>query len=425
MNAVTQGSELPFERVGPYELIRTIGRGNLGTVYLARDPGMDVEVALKVFDLEAMHAETAETAKKTLTEKARACERLIHENVAGILSTSMDGEQPFIAMQRVFNGRSLVRYCEPDSRLPLEDVVRIIRACAVGLHFAHTRGVIHGDIKPRNILLGVGFEPKLVDFGLSELMRSDEKQSPRYLSPEHIKHRDIGPASDVFNLGVVLYELIVGRHPFKAATFDRQSKRIINSRHVRVRKVRSDVPKELQTITNRCLAKSAANRYETAAHLAADLDVVLDMMAASSTSVARQLLLDSVRDLDCFSGMSEQDLKETLHHCSVHRFRPGDEIIAVGDEANCFYVVVDGEVGIRREEVFEITHLEEGECVGEVGALTGKARTATVIAMDRCTLISVPMSFVHNGPMSCQIHLKNALLDSLAWRLANALDSVC
>jgi serine/threonine protein kinase len=323
------------------------------------------------------------------------------------------------------NGCSLACYCDPDNRLPLDDAVRIIKSCAVGVHFAHSRGLIHRDVKPRNILLGVGFEPKLSDFGLSVLLPEGELVSPRYRSPEQINQRPLGVQTDIFNLGVVLYQLIVGRHPFSGTNEDELSHNVCRSRHVRVRTVRSDVPKELQTITNRCLAKSPANRYETAMHLAADLDVVLDIMAASTSSISRRKLLDKVKALPYFKAFSERELDETLHHCAVHNFRPGDEVISVGDEADCFYIVVEGEVGLRREEAFEISHLGPGECVGEVGALTGLPRSTTVIALDRCTLLSVPMSFFDEGPMACQLRIKDALLRGLARRMAEQLESVC
>ena len=418
-------SSAPGPRVGPYELLGALGRGNLGTVYLARNPSLDVEVALKLFDPEAVTMMPRDTALRVFEAQARLAQRLIHGAITGVLGVAADEEVPYLVMQRVYNGRSLARYCEASERLPLEDVVRIVRACALALDFAHDHGVIHRDVKPRNILLEVGLEPKLVDFGFSILVDGQGEVSPRYQSPEQIRQKLVGPQTDLFNLGVILYELIAGRHPFEAPTYAEQLERTVSARHVRIRKLRSDIPQELQTITNRCLAKRAGNRYPSAAHLAADLEVVLDVMAAASKGTARQRAYDKVRALETFASFSTQELNETLHHCTMHKFRPGDEVIAVGDEAACVYIVVEGEVGVRREEAFEIVHLGEGECVGEVGALTKMPRTATVIALDRCTLLSVPMAFLDQGPAACQLHLKNLFLRSMAQRMADALGSVC
>ena len=413
------------KRIGPYELIHPLGRGNLGTVYAAREAGSEAELAVKVLDLEMVSNLPRETALRMVQAEVGAAERLSHGNIAGVLSMVADAQTPYIVMQRVYNGRSLSRYCQSENLLPLEAVTRIVHGCAQGLHHAHERGLVHGDVKPRNILLGVGLEPKLVDFGLSVLVPNDARRSPRALTPEHLKERAIDVRSDIFNLGVVLYQMMVGRHPFEGDTLDAIRGHIATGRHVRVRKLRSDVPQELQTITNRCLAKRPGNRYANALHLAADLEVVLDILAASSSATVRQRVNGLARNLSCFAEFTDHELEELLHSAAVHRFRSGDEIIAAGDRAPCVYFVLEGEVGIRREEVFEMSHLGAGECVGELGALTGKPRTATVIALDRCTLISVPLSFLEEGPVGCRLHLQSYLLRTLAARMVESQGAVC
>jgi len=415
---------VPGSRLGPFELGKRLGQGNLGPVYLAHD--RDAEVAVKLFfPDEATCSLPRATALRIFEAQARAAEGLVHRGVTGVLGVSLEPPIPYLVMQRIYNGRSLARYCEPGGLLPVDDAVRIVKRSADALHYAHEQGVLHRDVKPRNVLLGVGLEPKLTDFGLSVLVTGQGGRSPCYRAPEQLLGREAGAASDIFSLGVVLYQLLTGRHPFDAPTPEALNERIRRERHVRLRKLRSDVAQELQTITNRCLAKRPANRYRTAAHLAADLDVVLDVLAASRSGRLKAKLQRQLRALPLFEPFSDAAAVETLHHCMVHRFRAGDEIIAEGDEAPCFYVVVDGEVGIRRGDSFEIENVERGAFVGEVGALTGRPRSATVIALDRCTLLSVPVAFLQSGPAECQLALKDALLRVLAERAAEGQDHFC
>ena len=131
-----------------------------------------------------------------------------------------------------------------------------------------------------------------------------------------------------------------------------------------------------------------------------------------------------VRRLEQFSDFSEQELKETVLNSTYCTFKPGDEIIAKGDTASCLYIVIDGEVGVRRDAL-DFINLGPGECVGEIGAITGEPRTATVVALDRCGLLSIPTSFLDNGPVMCQLHLKNLLLRTLARRFAGSQSTLC
>jgi serine/threonine protein kinase len=232
------------QQFGRYTVIRPIGVGSLGRVYLARDEMSEQTVALKVFDPPARDA-----AERLFMSEARLASQLRHPNIATIHEVGHEQGVPYVAMECVFNGRSLARHCESSAdRLPLEDTIRIVRACANGLQHAHERGVVHKDVKPRNILLDVGLVPKLVDFGFSvvgNLMRGGPNASlagSRYQAPEQLLDHTVGTQADIFSLGVVLYELLAGRHPFDGSGIDERREQVLRVRHTPVRKFRSDAP---------------------------------------------------------------------------------------------------------------------------------------------------------------------------------------
>jgi CRP-like cAMP-binding protein len=177
-------------------------------------------------------------------------------------------------------------------------------------------------------------------------------------------------------------------------------------------------------ITDRCLAKEPSDRYSTALHLEANLEVAADQLAISSSGAAKRKVFKRVRTLPLFSKFSERELKETVISSTVRTFRAGDEIIANGDTATCIYVIIDGEVGVKRHAM-EFFNLGPGEYFGELGALTGLPRTITVVALDRCALLAIPASFLDEGPPACQLLLKTTLTRDLALRLARSGGGVC
>ena len=231
------------EHYGPYRVSRRIASGALGSVYMARHTSSDRPYAVKVFEpTELGRGMTLETAQRLFVAEIREAQAMNHPHIAQIHEIGIEKGVPFAAMECVQNGRSLHRYCSArDQRLPLDDVIRIIGRCADALQYAHERGVVHRDIKPRHVLLDVGLEPKLIDFGLAVLgpqegtLESEHGTPSRYLSPEQIAGAaPAGKQADMFSLGVVLYELLAGTHPFKATSLAEHRALVVGTRHTQV-----------------------------------------------------------------------------------------------------------------------------------------------------------------------------------------------
>lgn len=275
----TGGGVAPGERLhyfGEYELIEEIGAGGMGVVWLARQIKLNRTVALKM--VRSGLLASPDEVRRFLVE-AEAAARLQH---AGIVSIHEIGEyegQHFFTMDFV-EGRSLAALLREK---PLEPrrATELLRAVAEAVAYAHGRGILHRDIKPGNILLDERGQPRLTDFGLakmlsndSELTRSGEALgSPSYMPPEQAlgQSERMGVTSDVYSLGAVLYEMLTGRAPFRAATAVDTMRQVVSTEPVPPRKLNPAVPVELETIALRCLEKEPSRRYQSAQEVADEI----------------------------------------------------------------------------------------------------------------------------------------------------------
>ncbi len=260
-----------------YRVERFLGSGGMGTVYKAFDPSLDRWVALKF-----LHRNDASHTDRFLRE-ARAQARVSHPNVCQIHEVGEAEGRPYIAMQYI-DGRSLGELCEELTR---EDKARLIRDVAHAVHTAHRTGLVHRDLKPGNILLtrGEGGEihPYVVDFGLA--VAQDEVSlsrtgmisgTPAYISPEQAQGQPIDRRTDVYSLGIVLYELLAGAPPFTGGNLARILVQLVQEDAKPLRQVDPAIPEDLETIVAKCLEKDPSRRYGSARELAEDLDRFLD-----------------------------------------------------------------------------------------------------------------------------------------------------
>ncbi|MBI5367060.1 MAG: protein kinase, partial [Planctomycetes bacterium] len=262
----TQGA-----RVGRYRLLRELGRGGMGVVYEAEDAALGRRVALKLL----RGAAAPEIAR--FEREAHTAAALVHPNVAAVHEVGCDRGVHFIAMQLVV-GRTLAAL-PPGDR---ERAVRLVRDAARAVHYAHTRGVIHRDLKPHNLMVDESDRVYVMDFGLARSSAVPSRLSvsgaifgtPAYMPPEQAEGRAdaVGPASDVYGLGATLYELLTGRPPFDGADALAVLRRVVEEEPRPPRTLAPHVDRDLETIVLTCLAKEPARRYATAAALADDLE---------------------------------------------------------------------------------------------------------------------------------------------------------
>jgi serine/threonine-protein kinase len=289
------GAALP--RVPGYEILGELGSGGMGKVYKARDLALNRLVALKMI-LSGVHARSGELARFKV--EAEALARLHHPNIVQIYEVGECDGIPFLALEYVAGG-SLDRHLQ-GKPLPPRQAAELVRTLADAVQHAHKHGVVHRDLKLSNILLADGgtLEPRISDFGLAKkLDELGQTQtgavlgSPSYMAPEQAEGRirDIGPVTDVYALGAILYELLTGRPPFAAATMMETLEQVRVQEPEPPRRLVPQVPRELEAICLCCLEKEPARRYPSAQVLAEDLERFLngELVEARGSGVVGQL----------------------------------------------------------------------------------------------------------------------------------------
>jgi serine/threonine-protein kinase len=260
---------------GKYHLEQELGRGGMGVVYRARQVDLDRPVALKMVLSSQL---SSPDALERFKNEARAAAGLTHPHIVAVYEAGEHDGQPFFAMQYI-EGASLGERARLQ-RLTPEEAARIVCAVAEAVHHLHCNGILHRDLKPSNILLDATGHPYVTDFGLAKLLGGSHHTTtgaivgtPSYMSPEQAAGRkDLGPASDVYSLGAILYELLTGQPPLREDNPLDTLVQVLENEPIPPRRLRPEIPAELELICLRCLEKAPEERFASAQELAATLD---------------------------------------------------------------------------------------------------------------------------------------------------------
>lgn len=262
--------------LGRYEIVKELGRGAMGTVFLGKDPRINREVAIKTLRYEEIDAEQLAEVKKRFFREAEAAGKLSHPNIVTIYDVGEDYDIAYMAME-LLDGSDLAKYCRKESLLPAAEIIRVVSCVAGALDYAHANGIVHRDIKPANIMVLNNGEVKVADFGIARVMATSKTQTgvvlgtPSYMSPEQIAGKKVDGRSDLFSLGVVLYELLTGEKPFSGDSIATLMFNITSSPPPSIRDFAPNVPEKLVMIVEKLLSKDVEARYQTGKSLAEDL----------------------------------------------------------------------------------------------------------------------------------------------------------
>jgi serine/threonine protein kinase len=258
-----------------YEVLGVLGKGGMGVVYKARQRGLGRVVALKMI----LHAEHAgEQERQRFQVEAEAVARLQHPNIVQIYEVGEQRGLPYFSLE-FCPGGSLDKKLS-GTPLPAVEAAELVQKLALAMQAAHDKGILHRDLKPANVLLAEDGTLKITDFGLAKKLGEQGQTqtgaimgTPSYMAPEQAsgKSKEIGPAVDIYALGAMLYELLTGRPPFKAATALDTLLQVVSDEPVSARQLQPKVPKDLETVCHKCLQKDSRKRYASAAQLAEDL----------------------------------------------------------------------------------------------------------------------------------------------------------
>ncbi len=278
--------------LGRFQIIREIGRGAMGQVFLAKDPKIERNVAIKTVSLPpgTSDAESQEARQRFLRE-AQAAGKLLHPNIVTIFDVGDEGGVSFIAMEYI-EGTTLEAYTKAETLLPLSNVLDFITQAADALDYAHLNSVIHRDIKSANLMVMKDGTLKITDFGLAKNPASNLTQSgivmgtPSYIAPEQIQGKEIDGRSDLFSLGVVLYELLTGVRPFEAESISTVIYRVLYEDPRPPAAHNPALPPEVNLVLEKALAKSPEKRYSTGADLVVDLRKAFSSLPESALAAS-------------------------------------------------------------------------------------------------------------------------------------------
>ncbi len=284
---------------GRYRLEAKLGSGGMSTVYLARDQTLDRPVAVKV-----MHREMSEQADQLerFRQEARAVAKLSHPNVVAVIDAGEDGGHPYIVFEYV-EGETLKQRINRDGALAPQEAIAYAIEIARGLSMAHARNMVHRDIKPQNVLIDAEGRAKLTDFGISRQLEQDGMTATGrvlgttdYVSPEQAMGRKVDPRSDIYSLGVVLYEMLVGQVPFSADSQVGVAMKHVNEELPDVQRRRPDVSAAVALVVERATSKDPEQRYQQVGEMIDDLSTALEVEAAraGSTTGEATSVLDAV-----------------------------------------------------------------------------------------------------------------------------------
>jgi eukaryotic-like serine/threonine-protein kinase len=408
-------------RIGKYRIQRELGRGASSTVYLAFDEFYNSEVAIKVYQGGLPEDESVFTRKQFVNE-ASLVGRLSHPHIITLLDACADAEVSYVAMEYVPGG-NLRRYTTPGSLLPVSDVVEIAFKASGALDYAFRQGIVHRDIKPANMLLDQGTDVKLADFGAAFLRNSDTTQimrvgSPLYASPEQTAGQTLTHRSDMYSLGVVLYELLTGQRPFSGVSPDEAMVLASREPPPAPSSIRPELPPALDDIVLRMLSVDPADRHESWAELA------LDLARAGQFSPSQKGFLDSEK----FTALRKARLLEALDDGEVWslvrtakwRRVPSQYVVVREDEVgDSLFLLAEGEAKVTVQGRL-LNVLRAGESFGELPYIRGRpgTRQASVETSTESTLAEFERAALEALPDSCQLHFARALLGALAERLS-------
>ncbi|HSF66607.1 MAG TPA: serine/threonine-protein kinase [Nitrospiraceae bacterium] len=272
--------------LGRYRVLKELGRGAMGLVYLGKDPTIQRFVAIKTMRLdEIYHDDKLQEVKARFFREAESTGRLSHPNIVTIYDAGEENDLGYIAMELI-EGTPLKQWSRKPNLMPVNEVFSILATVADALDYAHQQGVVHRDIKPANIMLTKDRVVKVMDFGIAKMASSSKTQTnivlgtPTYMSPEQIAGKKVDGRSDIFSLGVVLFELLTGQLPFTADNLSAVLFSIAHNPHPPVQTLRPDLPSIAQEIVDRALQKEVAHRYRRADEFAGELRACLQSLAA-------------------------------------------------------------------------------------------------------------------------------------------------
>ena len=412
-------------QVGKYDIQKLLGKGATGTVYLARDTFTGKEVALKTIEPEVFRdPEFGTVYRSQFLNEASLAGKLRHPYIVQILDAVVEENSGHIAMELVTGG-DLSQFTTPDKLLPVADVLQIGFKLCGALDYAFREGIVHRDLKPANIMVARGTDIKIADFGAAFLRKSQAVQtasmgSPFYMSPEQIEGRDLTFHSDMYAIGVALYELLTGKRPFGGATIEALVDAILHQSPPPPSAVRPDLPKDVDAVILRAIGKKPEHRFASWNEFAIELSKVGQLVLPPGAIPDSEKFV-ALKSVEMLSGLTDAELLELAGAGAWSRVEARKTLIKEGEAGSSFYFLAKGEVKITQKG--RLLNLVNGrEFFGEMSWIYGGMleRQATVDSMTELLVAEFEPTELAKISLGAQLYLTRALVRNLVDRLTLA-----
>jgi serine/threonine protein kinase len=421
---------------GKYEVFRELGVGATSQVCLCYDPFTYREVAVKRFLQRILRdPQRGKQFRHLLMNEASLAGKLVHPHIVQIHDAVIGADESYIVMEYVPGG-TLERFCSAETLLPVERVVEIAFKCAHALEYANRHGVTHRDIKPANILLArlptatglVDAEIKVSDFGACLRDGADQTQtqvvgvgSPAYMSPQQLREETLDHRTDIYSLGVVMFQLLTGRLPFQGSNNYSLIYQICNIDAPLASSFRTDLPPALDAIVRRAMRKELGERYCNWQEFAHDLAQAFRQhdYAAQPQEIPDSEKFETLRGLSFFDEFSAIELWEILRFARWEVAAAGTRLMRDGDPGDHLLFLVEGTVQVSKEGR-PLGVLGAGEAIGEIAVIDRRRprRVADVVALSDTRFIVIHGQSLRHASDTCRMHFYQGFLTLLAERLA-------
>jgi serine/threonine protein kinase len=413
-------------QVGKYDVQKLLGKGASGTVYLAKDTFTGREVALKTIEPEVFRdPQFGAVYRAQLLNEASLAGKLRHPHIVAIYDAVVGEDSGHIAMELVTGG-DLAQHCSPGTLLPIADVLQIGFKCCGALDYAAKEGIVHRDIKPANIMLAGDTDVKIADFGAAFLKKTQVVQtaalgSPYYMSPEQIDgSKPLTFHTDMYSLGVVLYELLTGKRPFGGENLQELMNRILKFEPLPPSAARAELPKSIDAVVLRALRKDPLQRYATWTDFALELSKAGELVLQPGAIPDSEKYV-TLKKVAMLSMLADAELWELARAGRWRRVPKGSAIVQEDESGKSFFFLAKGEAKVTKNRKL-LNMVSAGECFGEMAYIgsDGPRRHATVEAMSELLLAEFEPAALEKMSLGAQLQLTRALMRNVTDRLALA-----
>jgi serine/threonine protein kinase len=419
-----QPAPLP-ERIGKYPVVRKLGEGATSEVYLCLDPFNDRDVAVKRIFPEALRdSARGGVYRKLFLAEASLAGKLSHPHIVAIYDAVIEDDSGYIVMEFVPGG-TLESRTAPGNLLPIDKIVEIVFKCTRALSYANQIGVTHRDIKPGNILMSGPTDIKISDFGLALSAGVDTTHvtgvgSPAYMSPEQIREQPLTQQTDIYSLGVVMYQLLTGQLPYQASNNFSMIYQITTTDPAPPSSLREGIPMSVDRIVRKAMQKDQARRYQAWEDFAKDLAEAFkaESLSKKTGEFADSEKFNALRAMNFFRRFSDPELWEVVAIGRWEKVAAGASLMREGEAGDHFCVLVSGEVKVTKNKKL-LNVLGAGECFGEMAYLaeSGKVRGASVAANGESRIVRIHVAELMNSSEACRLKFERAFIAILVERL--------